>query len=52
MTYGVAVRLTLWLLAAGVLIAIGVYAVSGGRVLFLPILLLLPLAFIFRRRSR
>ncbi len=45
-------RLSLLLLAAGLLIGVAVYAISGGRVLFLPLLLVLPLAFLFRRGRR
>jgi F0F1-type ATP synthase assembly protein I len=44
------VRLTLGLLLAGVAVAALVYAVSGGHVFFLPLVLFLPLGFVFARR--
>lgn len=43
------------LLLLGLLVAVVIYAVSGGHVLFLPLLLLLPLGgglFGRRRRAR
>ncbi len=36
----------------GVLAAVIVYVVSGGHVLFLPVVLLLPLGLVFRRRTQ
>jgi hypothetical protein len=43
------VRLLLW----GVLIAAAIYLLSGGHVLFLPLLFLIPLGGMFgRRRGR
>ena len=38
------------ILLAGLAIAFLVFVVSGGHVLFLPLLLLFPLGFMFRRR--
>jgi hypothetical protein len=44
--------LTLLVLLAGLAVAVVVYAVSGGHVFFLPLILLLPLGiFVGRRRS-
>lgn len=40
------------LLLLGLLVALIVYAVSDGHVLFLPLLLLLPFGFFGRRRDR
>lgn len=40
------------LLVIGLGIALAVYLVSGGHVLFLPLLLFLPLGFAGRRRRR
>jgi hypothetical protein len=45
-------RLTLWLLVGGIAVAVAVYLVSGGRILFLPLLLILPLGLLFARRRR
>jgi len=43
--------LTLWLLAAGIAIGVIVYVATGGHVLFLPLILILPFGlFVFRRR--
>jgi hypothetical protein len=42
---------TLVLLAAGSLIAVVIYLASGGHIIFLPLILVLPLGFAFRRRS-
>ena len=44
--------LTLLVLVAGLAIAVLVYAVSGGHVFFLPLILLLPLGFFIGRRRR
>jgi hypothetical protein len=46
------VRLTLGLLLLGLAVAFLVYVISGGHVLFLPLLLVLPLAFGLDRRRR
>lgn len=46
-----ALALALWILVACVAIAAIVYAASGGHVLFLPLLLLLPAGFALRRRK-
>jgi hypothetical protein len=43
-------RVTLFLLLAGLAIAALVYVVSGGHVNFLPLVLLLPLGLFFGRR--
>jgi hypothetical protein len=43
---------TLVLLLAGVAVAVLVYVVSGGHVLFLPLILLFPLGLFFGRRRR
>jgi hypothetical protein len=44
--------LTLLVLLAGLAVAVVVYAISGGHVFFLPLILLLPLGiFVGRRRS-
>ena len=40
------------LIVVAVLVAVVVYAVSGGHVLFLPLVLLLPLGLAFHRRTR
>jgi len=41
----------LWLLAAGIAVAVIVYVATGGHVLFLPLILILPFGlFVFRRR--
>ena len=45
-------RLTLITLLAGIAIAALVYVISGGHVLFLPLIFLLPLGLLFRRRRR
>ena len=45
-------RFTFMLLLAGIAIAALVYVISGGHVLFLPLLLIFPLGlFLGRRRS-
>jgi hypothetical protein len=44
------VRFTFTLLLAGIAIAVLVYVISGGHVLFLPLLLILPLGLFFGRR--
>jgi hypothetical protein len=46
------VRVTLLLLLAGIAIAVLVYVISGGDVLFLPLIFLLPLGLFFGRRRR
>jgi hypothetical protein len=43
---------TLVLLLVGLAIAVLVYVVSGGHVLFLPLILLLPFGLFFGRRRR
>ena len=43
-------RFSLLILVAGLAVAFLVFVVSGGHVLFLPLLLLFPLGFMFRRR--
>jgi hypothetical protein len=44
--------LTLLVLLAGLAVAVVVYAVSGGHLFFLPLILLLPFGiFVGRRRS-
>ena len=43
-------RLTLLLFLGGIAIALLVYVISGGSVLFLPLLLILPLGLFFGRR--
>jgi hypothetical protein len=45
-------RVTLFLLLAGLAIAALVYVVSGGHVIFLPLFFLLPLGLFFGRRRR
>jgi hypothetical protein len=45
-----AMRFSLLVLLAGLGIALLVFVISGGHVLFLPLLLLFPLGFMFRRR--
>ena len=40
------------LVVVAVLVAVVVYAVSGGHVLFLPLVLLLPLGLVFRRGTQ
>jgi hypothetical protein len=47
-----AMRTLLISLAAGIAIAVVVYAVSSGRVLFLPLILVLPLTFFTFGRRR
>ena len=42
----------LTLLLLGLAIAALVFLISGGHVIFLPLLLVFPLGFAFRRRSR
>jgi hypothetical protein len=44
----------MWLVLLLVALAIAalVFLISGGHVIFLPLLLILPLGFAFRRRSR
>jgi hypothetical protein len=44
--------LTLVVLVSGLAIAVLVYAVSGGHVFFLPLILLLPLGLFIGRRRR
>jgi hypothetical protein len=44
--------LTLVVLVAGLAVAVLVYAVSGGHVFFLPLILLLPLGLFIGRRRR
>jgi hypothetical protein len=44
--------LTLVVLVSGLAIAVLVYAVSGGHVFFLPLILLLPLGLFVGRRRR
>lgn len=44
------VRLTLALFAVGLAVAVLIYAASGGRIVFLPLLLILPLGLLFARR--
>jgi hypothetical protein len=44
--------LTLVVVIAGLAIAVLVYAVSGGHVFFLPLILLLPLGLFIGRRRR
>jgi hypothetical protein len=46
------VPLTLIVLLGGLAVALIVYVVSGGHVIFLPLLLLLPLGLIFGRGRR
>ena len=43
-------RLTLVVLLAGLAIAFLVFVISGGHVVFLPLILLFPLGLLFRRR--
>jgi hypothetical protein len=43
-------RFSVLILLAGLAVAFLVFVVSGGHVLFLPLLLLFPLGFMFRRR--
>jgi hypothetical protein len=45
-----AMRFSLLILLAGLAVAFLVFVASGGHVLFLPLLLLFPLGFMFRRR--
>jgi hypothetical protein len=45
-------RLTLFVLLAGLAIAVLVYVLSGGHVFFLPLILLLPLGLLIGRRRR
>jgi hypothetical protein len=45
------VPLTLVILLAGLALALLVYTVSGGHFFFLPLVLLFPLGFFFRRRG-
>jgi hypothetical protein len=42
----------LTLLLLGLAVAALVFLISGGHVIFLPLLLVLPLGFALRRRSR
>jgi hypothetical protein len=42
--------LTLTLLLAGLAIAFLVFVISGGHIVFLPLILLFPLGFLFGRR--
>jgi hypothetical protein len=46
------VPLTVVVLLAGLAIAFLVFAISGGHVVFLPLILLFPLALFFGRRRR
>jgi hypothetical protein len=46
------VRIAFILLLLGLGIACVVFAVSGGHVVFLPLLLIFPLGFAFGRRRR
>ena len=48
--YAEAMPFTLLVLLAGLAVAFVVFVISGGHVLFLPLLLLFPLGFAFRRR--
>ncbi|MFL5950217.1 MAG: hypothetical protein ACJ74M_01290 [Gaiellaceae bacterium] len=41
---------SLIVLLAGLAVAFLVFVISGGHVVFLPLILLLPLGFVFRRR--
>jgi hypothetical protein len=43
-------RFTLLILLAGLAVAFLVFVISGGHVVFLPLILLFPLGFMFRRR--
>jgi hypothetical protein len=43
--------LTVVILLAGLALALLIYAVSGGHLVFLPLVLLFPLGFFFRRRG-
>ena len=45
-------RYTLWALALGFAVFFLVWALSGGHVIFLPLLLVLPLGAFFGRRRR
>ena len=45
-------RVTLFVLLAGLAIAALVYVISGGHVIFLPLVFLLPLGLFFGRRRR
>ena len=42
--------LTLLILLGGLAVALLVYVISGGHILFLPLLLLFPLGLVFGRR--
>jgi hypothetical protein len=44
------VSYSLIVLLAGLAVAFLVFVISGGHVVFLPLILLLPLGFVFRRR--
>jgi hypothetical protein len=44
------VPLTLVILLAGLAVAFLVYVISGGHILFLPLILLFPLGLLFGRR--
>jgi hypothetical protein len=44
--------LTLVLLLAGVAVAVLVYVITGGHVVFLPLILLFPLGLFLGRRRR
>jgi hypothetical protein len=48
--HDVPVPLTVVILLAGLAIAAVVYVVSGGHLVFLPLVLLFPLGFFFSRR--
>jgi hypothetical protein len=45
-------RLTLVLVLAGLAVAVLVYVLSGGKVFFLPLILLLPFGLFVGRRRR
>jgi hypothetical protein len=45
-------RFTFTLLLIGLAVAFLVYVISGGKFLFLPLILLFPLGFLFRPRRR
>lgn len=48
--YPVSVPGLAWILLAGIALGAIVYAASGGHIVFLPLVLLLPLGVAFRRR--
>ena len=45
-------RVTFLLLLAGLAVAFLVFVISGGHVVFLPLILLFPFGLLFRRRRR